>query len=87
MNARDRYDELREQSHAREPVPESRPGQPRDADHAEVAMMPWGVHSEFSEDEGPEVEIDEEQEGVDRSEEGSETTEDFDIDDAIANLD
>ena len=49
--------------------------------------MPWGVHSEFYEDEGPEVEIDEEQEGVERGEEGSEKTEDFDIDDAIANLD
>lgn len=49
--------------------------------------MPWGVHSEFTEEERPEVAIDEEQEGVDRTEEGSETTEDFDIDDAITNLD
>lgn len=51
--------------------------------------MPWGVHSEFTEEEGPEVEIDEDGKGeeVDRSEEGSETTEDFDIDEAISNLD
>ncbi len=49
--------------------------------------MPWGVHTEFAEEEGPEVEIDEEQEGVDRNEEGSETTEDFDIDDAISKID
>lgn len=49
--------------------------------------MPWGVHSEFTEDEGPEVEIDEDQECVERGEEGEETTEAFDIDDAIANLD
>ncbi|WP_153300668.1 hypothetical protein [Halococcus hamelinensis] len=49
--------------------------------------MPWGVHSEFTEEEGPEVEIDEEQEGVDRTEEGTESTEAFDVDDAIANLD
>ena len=50
--------------------------------------MPWGVNTEFTEDEGPEVEIDEEQkEKVERSEEGSETTEDFDIDEAISNLD
>ncbi|WP_435070021.1 hypothetical protein [Haloplanus sp. C73] len=50
--------------------------------------MPWGVNTEFTEDEGPEVEIDEEQEEkVERSEEGSETTEDFDIDEAISNLD
>lgn len=48
--------------------------------------MPWGVHSEYTDDEGPEVDIDEEQEEVDRTEEGSETTEDFDIDDAIGNL-
>jgi phosphopantothenoylcysteine synthetase/decarboxylase len=48
--------------------------------------MPWGVHSEYSNDEDPEVDIDEEQEEVDRTEEGSETTEDFDIDDAIGNL-
>ena len=48
--------------------------------------MPWGVNTEFTETEGPEVEIDEEQEDVERGEEGSETTEDFDIDDAIANL-
>ncbi|MGN8219521.1 hypothetical protein ACTG0T_14445 [Halococcus morrhuae DSM 1307] len=49
--------------------------------------MPWGVHTEFTEEEGPEVEIDEDQEGVDRGEEGSEQTEAFDIDDAIAELD
>ncbi|WP_154019883.1 hypothetical protein [Halococcus sediminicola] len=48
--------------------------------------MPWGVHTEFTDEEGPEVDIDEEQESVDRNEEGSETTEDFDIDDAISNL-
>lgn len=49
--------------------------------------MPWGVNTEFTEEEGPEVEIDEEQEKVDRSEEGTETTQDFDIDEAISNLD
>ncbi|MFB6155475.1 MAG: hypothetical protein ABEJ22_06235 [Haloferacaceae archaeon] len=49
--------------------------------------MPWGVNSEFTETEGPEVEIEEEQEEVNRTEEGSETTEDFDIDEAISNLD
>ncbi|SDZ75176.1 hypothetical protein SAMN04488065_0035 [Haloplanus vescus] len=50
--------------------------------------MPWGVNTEFTEDEGPEVEIDEDQEEkVERSEEGSETTEDFDIDEALSNLD
>ena len=37
--------------------------------------MPWGVHSEFTEEEGPEVEIDEdgEEEKVDRGKEGSAT--------------
>jgi hypothetical protein len=49
--------------------------------------MPWGVNTEFTEEEGPEVEIDEDQEAVERGEEGTETTDDFDIDDAIANLD
>ena len=49
--------------------------------------MPWGVHTEFTEEEGPEVEINEEQEAIDRNEQGSETTEDFDIDDAISKLD
>jgi|GEM_PF-2007066 len=50
--------------------------------------MPWGVNTEFTEDEGPEVEIDEDQEEkVERNEEGSETTEDFDIDEALSNLD
>lgn len=49
--------------------------------------MPWGVHSEYSEDEAPEVDIDEDQEGVERGEEGSETTEDFDIGEAISALD
>ena len=49
--------------------------------------MPWGVNTEFTEEEGPEVEIDEEGEKVERGEEGTETTADFDIDDAIANLD
>jgi len=50
--------------------------------------MPWGVNTEFTDEEGPEVEIDEEQdEKVERSEEGSETTLDFDIDEAVSNLD
>jgi hypothetical protein len=49
--------------------------------------MPWGVNTEFTEEEGPEVEIEEDHEKVDRSEEGSETTQDFDIDEAISNLD
>jgi hypothetical protein len=49
--------------------------------------MPWGVNTEFTEDEAQDVEIDEDQEKVDRSEEGSETTEEFDIDEAISNLD
>jgi hypothetical protein len=50
--------------------------------------VPWGVNTEFTEEEGPEVEIDEEQqEKVNRSEEGSETTPDFDVDEAISNLD
>lgn len=48
--------------------------------------MPWGVHSEYSEDEAQDVEIDEEQEGVERGEGGEETTEDFDIDEAISAL-
>jgi len=49
--------------------------------------VPWGVNTEFTEEEGPEVEIDEDQEAVERSEEGSETTLDFDIDEAISKLD
>jgi hypothetical protein len=49
--------------------------------------MPWGVNTEFTEEEGPEVEIDEDQETVERGEGGSETTEDFDVDEAISNLD
>jgi hypothetical protein len=49
--------------------------------------MPWGVNTEFTEEEGPEVEIDEDQEKVERPEEGSEQTQDFDIDEAISNLD
>jgi hypothetical protein len=50
--------------------------------------MPWGVNTEFTEEEGPEVEIDEDQEEkVERSEEGSETTEDFDISEAVSKLD
>lgn len=49
--------------------------------------MPWGVHTEFTDEEAPDVEIDESQETVDRGEAGSETTETFDIDDAISNLD
>ncbi|MEA5389391.1 hypothetical protein VB779_21825 [Haloarculaceae archaeon H-GB11] len=49
--------------------------------------MPWGVNTEFTEDEAPDVELDEDQEKVDRPEEGTESTEDFDIDDAISNLD
>ncbi|WP_251344129.1 hypothetical protein [Haloplanus halophilus] len=48
--------------------------------------MPWGVNTEFTDDEGPEVEIDEEGESVDRGEEGSETTQDFDVDEAISKL-
>jgi hypothetical protein len=46
-----------------------------------------GSYTEFTEDEAPDVELDEKQEGVDRSEGGSETTRAFDIDEAIANLD
>ena len=49
--------------------------------------MPWGVHTEFTDEEGPEVEIDEEQEAIERSEDGTETTEAFDIDEAIADID
>jgi hypothetical protein len=49
--------------------------------------MPWGVNTEFTEKEGPAVEIDEEGEKVERGESGTETTADFDVDDAIANLD
>lgn len=49
--------------------------------------MPWGVHSEYNDDESQDVDIDDEQEAVDRGEEGTETTEDFDIDDAISKLD
>ncbi|WP_338741341.1 hypothetical protein [Haloplanus salilacus] len=50
--------------------------------------MPWGVNTEFTEEEGPEVEIDEDQEEtVDRGEEGSETTDAFDVDEALSNLD
>jgi hypothetical protein len=49
--------------------------------------MPWGVNTEFTEEEGPEVEIEEGQEKVDRNEEGSETTEAFDIAEAISKLD
>ncbi|WP_248896923.1 hypothetical protein [Haloplanus halobius] len=49
--------------------------------------MPWGVNTEYTEDEAADVEIDEDQEKVDRSEEGSETTADFDVDEAISNLD
>lgn len=49
--------------------------------------MPWGVHSEYTEEDAQDVEIDEDQEGVDRGEAGSETTEDFDIDEAISALD
>ncbi|MFC7046055.1 hypothetical protein ACFQH6_12105 [Halobacteriaceae archaeon GCM10025711] len=49
--------------------------------------MPWGVNTEFTETEGLEVEIDEEQEKVERTEEGSDTTQEFDIDEAISKLD
>jgi len=57
--------------------------------HWGSGSVPWDVHTEFTEKEGPDVEIDENGEGeeVDRGEEGSETTEDFDIDEAISNLD
>jgi hypothetical protein len=48
--------------------------------------MPWGVHSEYNDDGGPEVEIDEEQEDVERAEEGEEETEEFDVDDALSRL-
>ncbi|MFB6126499.1 MAG: hypothetical protein ABEJ79_04270 [Halolamina sp.] len=48
--------------------------------------MPWGVNTEYTEDEALDVEIDDDAEPVDRDEEGSETTEEFDIDDAISNL-
>ncbi|WP_299332546.1 hypothetical protein [Haloplanus sp.] len=50
--------------------------------------MPWGVTTEFTEEKGPEVEIDEEQkERVDRGEKGTETTKEFDVDEALSNLD
>ena len=49
--------------------------------------MPWGVHSEYNDEGGPEVDIDEEQEDVERGEEGSEQTEEFDVDDALSRLD
>jgi hypothetical protein len=50
--------------------------------------MPWGVNTAFTEEEGPEVGIDEEQEEtVDRGEDGSETTEAFDVDEALSNPD
>jgi len=52
-----------------------------------AGSVPWGVNTEFTEDEAQDVEIEEDGETVDRSEEGSETTEDFDIDEAISNLD
>lgn len=48
--------------------------------------MPWGVHSEYNDDGGPEVEIDEEQEDVERADEGQEQTEEFDVDDALSRL-
>lgn len=48
--------------------------------------MPWGVHSEYTEEEGPDVEIDEEQEDVERAEEGQEQTEAFDVEDALERL-
>ena len=48
--------------------------------------MPWGVHSEYTDDGGPEVEIDEEQEDVERAEEGTEETEAFDVEDALSRL-
>lgn len=49
--------------------------------------MPWGVHSEYTEEEGPEVDVDEEQEAIDRAEEGEEHTETFDVADALDRLD
>lgn len=49
--------------------------------------MPWGVNSEFTEEEGPEIEIEDEPEKVERNEEGSEYTQEFDIEEAISNLD
>ncbi|MDZ7850449.1 MAG: hypothetical protein U5K70_06455 [Halodesulfurarchaeum sp.] len=48
--------------------------------------MPWGVHSEYTDDGGPDVEIDEEQEDVERGEEGKERTESFDVADALSRL-
>ncbi|GGL64638.1 hypothetical protein [Halocalculus aciditolerans] len=49
--------------------------------------MPWGVNTEFTENETEDVEVDEDGEPVNRGEDGEETTDDFDIDDAISNLD
>ncbi len=48
--------------------------------------MPWGVHSEYTDDGGPEVEIDEDQEDVERGDEGEERTEAFDVEDALSRL-
>lgn len=48
--------------------------------------MPWGVHSEYTDDGGPEVEIDEDQEDVERGEEGEERTAEFDVEDALSRL-
>jgi hypothetical protein len=48
--------------------------------------MPWGVHSEYNDEGGPEVDIDEEQEDVERGEAGEERTEEFDVDDALSRL-
>lgn len=48
--------------------------------------MPWGVNTEYSEEEAQEVKLDDNPDAVDRGEAGEETTEDFDIDDALSNL-
>ena len=48
--------------------------------------MPWGVHSEYTDDGGPDVDIDEAGETVERDEDGKERTEDFDVEDALSRL-
>ncbi|WP_180271805.1 hypothetical protein [Halorubrum persicum] len=48
--------------------------------------MPWGVNTEFTADKALKVEIQEDQESVDRTDSGTETTEDYDIDEVISDL-
>jgi len=48
--------------------------------------MPWGVNTEFTEEERPAVEIEDNQEKVERNKEGSEHTQNFDISEVISNL-